>query len=217
MTNDYYINQLTVIIDEADSVSDRHKIPNINVTTTAELVCIYSKAKSIVSRITGTKSEFYGDISKAGSIENSIHWTLKLNRISGILRALRSDIENGYLKSISEIIQSEIFSDYLEMAAYLTSEGYKDAAAVIAGSTLEAHLKELAKSNSIELTLNDKPKKASLLNDELAKAGVYSASYQKQIVAWLAIRNDAAHGTYQAYSLEQVKLMTQGVRQFMLK
>ena len=103
------------------------------------------------------------------------------------------------------------------MAAYLTSEGYKDAAAVIAGSTLEAHLKELAKSNSIELTLNDKPKKASLLNDELAKAGVYSASYQKQIVAWLAIGNDAAHGNYQAYSLEQVKLMTQGVRQFMLK
>jgi len=177
---------------------------------------IFSRSKTVIVRIAGIDSEYYKEalnsINHRGTYDAP-----RIIKLHGVLRALKTDIEKGYLKTAHEIIQSEIFSDYIDMAEYLLSEGYKDAAAVIAGSTLEAHLKELAKSNNIDLILNQKQKKASSLNDDLTKAGVYSSAYQKQITAWLGIRNDAAHGNYSKYTAGQVDLMIQGIRLFTLK
>jgi hypothetical protein len=107
------------------------------------------------------------------------------------------------------------------MADHLLNEGYKDPAAVLTGSTLEAHIKELCKTSNIELeTKNSKgnliPKKADVLNSDLTKAGIYNGLLQKQITAWLAIRNSSAHGQYGDYKIDEVKLMLIGVRQFML-
>ena len=114
-----------------------------------------------------------------------------------------------------------MFSDYLEMAEYLLNEGYKDAAAVLIGSTLEVHLRELCISNNIDIeTTNNKgkiiPKKADEMNSDLAKSKVYSASYKKHVTAWLGIRNSAAHGKYSEYTKEEISLMLQGIRQFIL-
>ena len=39
---------------------------------------------------------------------------------------------------------TRLFADFLEMASELQRKGFKDAAAVIAGSTLEEHLRKLA-------------------------------------------------------------------------
>jgi hypothetical protein len=216
MNNDYFIKQLSEVIDEAEAISKRYEDPYKTIGT-AELVAVYSKAKSVVARISEVNSEFYKDIHKFATIDGTGHPNLKLNRIVGILKALKSDIEKDYLKTIHQIIQSEVFSEYIDMAEHLLDQGYKDAAAIIAGSTLEAHIKELARTNSIDLLVNDKPKKASTLNDELTKAGIYSSPSQKQVTAWLAIRNDAAHGNYNNYNPQEVKLMIQGIRQFTLK
>ena len=141
--------------------------------------------------------------------------------IIGTVIALRSDLNNGYLKSISEIVQSEVFSDYLEMAEHLLQEGYKDPSAVLIGSTLEVHLRELCIANDVSIeTLNCKEKliakKADVMNADLAKLNAYSGAYQKLITAWLGYRNSAAHGKYSDYSAEEIKLMLQGVRQFIL-
>lgn len=38
----------------------------------------------------------------------------------------------------------------------------------------------------------------------------------KQITAWLDLRNNAAHGKYDKYSIEEVKLMIAGIRNFLL-
>jgi hypothetical protein len=54
------------------------------------------------------------------------------------------------------------------------------------------------------------------MNADLAKASVYSSAYQKQITAWLGLRNFAAHGKYSEYTKEEIALMLQGVRQFIL-
>ncbi len=99
--------------------------------------------------------------------------------IIGVVQALRDDIEAGYLQNLAELIYGEIFADFLEMAQYLSDSGYKDAAAVITGSTLESHLRKLCIKNSIpieETTPDGKVKflKADFLNSEMAKANVYS-------------------------------------------
>lgn len=58
------------------------------------------------------------------------------------------------------------------------------------------------------------PRKADTLNADLAKAGKYTKLDQKQITAWLDLRNKAAHGKYSEYTNEQVVLMLAGVRDF---
>jgi len=85
----------------------------------------------------------------------------------GVLESLRADVEMGYLRSQRELLHGELFGDFLEMAQHLLDEGYKDAAAVIAGSTLEAHLRQpCVKSGvSVEFESNSSvtPKKAERL------------------------------------------------------
>jgi len=105
------------------------------------------------------------------------------------------------------------------MADHLLSEKYKDAAAVMIGSVLEEHLRQLCAKTAIEVsvTKNGKslPKKADLLNAELAAISVYNKLDQKQITAWLDLRNKAAHGHHSEYDAEQVQGMLSGVTNFM--
>ncbi len=133
----------------------------------------------------------------------------------GMLLALRSDYECGYLQSVVELVHADVFADFLEMAAYLLEQNYKDPSAVIVGSVLEEHLRKLCNKQGIAATKPDgTPKKADTLNSELTAAGAYSKLDQKNVTAWLDLRNKAAHGHYTEYTQEQVALTLQGVRDF---
>ena len=111
--------------------------------------------------------------------------------------------------------------DSLEMAQHLLNEGYKDPAAVMAGSVLEEHLRQLCQKHGIptEATRQGRPqpKKADALNADLAKKEVYNRLDQKNVTAWLDLRNKAAHGKYQEYTEEQVALMLQSLSDFMVR
>ncbi len=101
------------------------------------------------------------------------------------------------------------------------NKGYKDAAAVIAGSTLESHLRKLCLRNSLDLFIQKKgkniPKKTNLLKDELFSSGVISKTNNKQLTVWLDIRNNSAHGHYDEYSSQEVDYLIQGIRNFIEK
>jgi hypothetical protein len=146
----------------------------------------------------------------------------KIYSALAILRALRNDINSGYLRDVGELISSDLFSDFLEMAEHLLEEGYKDPAAVIVGSVLEEHIRKLCAKNSLPIDATDskgatKPKKADSLNSDLAAAGVYGKLDQKNVTAWLDLRNKAAHGQYADYSKSQVELLLQSVRDFITR
>lgn len=51
----------------------------------------------------------------------------------GILKAVKTEMEGGWVFTAKDIVSAEIFADFLEMSQYLLSEGYKDAAAVMIG------------------------------------------------------------------------------------
>ncbi|MFZ0592306.1 MAG: hypothetical protein WAM39_17735, partial [Bryobacteraceae bacterium] len=98
-----------------------------------------------------------------------------------------------------ELVHADVFSDFLEMADHLLEQGYKDAAAVIVGSVLEEHLRKLCQKHGLGTTINSgAPKKADLINADLAGAMVYPKLDQKNVTAWLDVRNKAAHGKYQS-------------------
>lgn len=135
----------------------------------------------------------------------------------GILNALRSDYISGYLKSVEELLHAEVFGDFLDMAAYLLDEGYKDAAAVLAGGVLEGHIRNLARRAGLDVTTDGRTTKASTLNDALAKANVYTGLDHKNVTAWLGLRNKAAHGEYDSYTSDQVSLLIQSLRDFLIR
>ena len=139
----------------------------------------------------------------------------------GILSAAREELAGGWLTTTKGLVSAEIFSDFLEMAQHLLDEGYKDPAAVMAGSVLEEHLRQLCQKHGIptEATRQGRPqpKKADALNADLAKKEVYNRLDQKNVTAWLDLRNKAAHGKYQEYTKEQVALMLQSLSDFMAR
>lgn len=134
--------------------------------------------------------------------------------LEGIVRSLKIAYESGYLYQVQELIHADLFSDFLEMGEFLLKEGYKDPAAVIIGGVLEEHLRKLCIKNSIQIESSGKPKKAGLMNQELAKSGVYNVLEQKTVTAWLDLRNKAAHGRYDEYTIDHVQLMHGGIRDF---
>ncbi len=144
-----------------------------------------------------------------------------VNAGKGILTSIKVEIENGWIYTIKGLISAEIFSDFLEMAEHLLFEKYEHPAAVMIGSVLEEHLKQLCEKNGIAISeIKDGKtllKKADLLNSNLAGHRIYNKLDQKSITAWLDLRNKAAHGKYSEYNIQQVKLMLQGVTDFMIR
>jgi hypothetical protein len=180
---------------------------------------IITRSKTAVEKIAGANSHYTRDI--VAIADESFHTSFKAELIVGILTALKGDIQDGYLANISELVRGETFNSYLEMAEHLFAEGYKDAAAVIAGSTLEAHLRQLCVKHGIDTTAitsdgKVRAKKASQLNQDLGKA-IYSSFDQKQINAWQDLRNDAAHGNYGSYSDKQVEQFIDWLSDFIAK
>lgn len=135
-----------------------------------------------------------------------------------ILKRIKSEIINGWFYSYKGIISAEIFSDFLEMAYHLLENKYHDASAVMIGSVLEEHLRQLCIKNEIETTFDKDgdiiPKKADRLNSDLTSKEIYNKLDQKNITAWLDLRNKAAHGKYTEYTIEQVRNMYSGVSEF---
>lgn len=184
-----------------------------------DIQSLITQANALVQRIASTNSEYYKQIKTI--MDRKMLEGNRLRMIAGVVAALSRDFTLGYTKSLSEMIRGDVFSDYIEMAEYLLKENYKDPAAVIAGSTLEVHLRNLCDSYGINTTVDStrgkNPKKATVMNSDLSKANAYDKNTQKQIEAWLGIRNSAAHGKYSEYTSETVKLFLQGLRHFIEK
>ena len=83
---------------------------------------------------------------------------------------------------------------------------------------LEEHLRNLSTKNGVDTkTAEGKPRKADTINADLKKAGAYGKNEQKQVTAWLGIRNSAAHAKYDEFEDAQVSLMISGLRDFIAK
>lgn len=208
LVSEYYEFRRRSKYDDASDVISNTKVREMK-----------TRAMAAIERVGWRKSVYYEQAQSI--IAETDHDYIHLYKLIGVLESLSADIKAGYLQSVAELIHGEIFGDFLEMAEYLAKAGYKDAAAVIAGSTLESHLRQLCLKSGIatETTTKSgvKPKKAELMNSELAGAGIYTKLDQKNVTAWLGLRNDAAHGNYGSYSNEQVSLMIPSIRDFLTR
>jgi len=211
-----YLAHLNSIIETYNNAEDDY-----GTVSNQDSIRIITRARSLVHQIVEKDSPYVQEVdswAESPATSSSFNATI----IVGILMGLRDELTVGALNSVPELIRGELFENFLEMAEYLSDEGYKDPAAVIAGSSLEVHLRCLAKKYGIEIEIivsgsTPRYKKAETLNQELYKAIVYSPFDQKQITAWLDLRNNAAHGNYSNYSSNQVAQFIEWVKDFISK
>jgi hypothetical protein len=136
-------------------------------------------------------------------------------RLSHALAQLREDYEKGYTRHFEELINASVFSDFLEMSQYLFDENFEIAAAVIAGSVLEEHLRKLAAKHGIALTsAKGRPRSVDELGIDLVKASAFAETRRKIIVGWYGQRTAAAHGNYGDVERDEVGRMIPGIREF---
>lgn len=180
-----------------------------------EVTSFNSSCVAFIQRAVGSENAYYKQALEVVGKNSGISWNNNIPRLYGVAQSVKRDIEHGYLTRTRELISAELFSDFIEMADHLLNEDYKDAAAVLLGGVLETHLKKLTEANSIDLFINTKPKRAEKLNEELGKS-VYSLLEQKQVTAWLDLRNKAAHAEYDSYDKAKVDLLSQGLKNFIM-
>ena len=208
--------QLETIISEYEAARAKSIHDDASdVLSNVDVRDLQTRCLAAIERAAGKQSVYY---ERTAAIEqtNNHAWGYLAEQV-GVAKSLLTDIKNGYLKSLEEIIHGGVFGDFLEMAKHLVDSGYKDAAAVIAGSTLEVHLKQLCAKYDVPITVGTTLKKADVINAELVKAGAYSKLDQKNVTAWLGLRNNAAHGNYAAYDKSQVDLLISSIRDFVTR
>jgi hypothetical protein len=171
---------------------------------------------ALLEDIFGTDNRFYVDfLSYTSNVRN----VYGFDQAAAVVKVVEELINREWLESTKGLLAAEVFADFLEMSQHLWEERYKDAAAVIAGSSLEAHLKRLSVKANVPLTMMEakgvvQARKADTLNADLVKAGVYDKNEQKQVTAWLGVRNEAAHGNYANVNIDIVGQMITGIRLF---
>lgn len=184
-----------------------------------ELNSIAARGGWLLTRLYGADSHYYRtfqsitQVPHFSAMHSNCH--IHVSELVGILKAVEHDIESGLLSDFRNVIQAEVFADFLGMAEHLLMEDYKDAAAVLLGAVLENSLRKMAESNRLEL-VNAKGKSLTIgpLNVALAKNGVYNALVQKQVTSWANLRNDAAHAHFSKYDRDQVKQMLLFLQKF---
>ncbi len=174
---------------------------------------IITRLAATIDRLSPPRSQ-YRENAKAALKRYGPRNACNIPILAGVLKALRSDYEGGHLQRVEELVQADLFADFLEMAEHLLGQGFKDPAAVLIGGVLEEQLRKLGLKIGVSITSGGRPKKADALNADLANAGAYNKLDQKSVTAWLDLRNKAAHGRYDQYTPEQVAVFLQGVQDF---
>ena len=216
MNKEEVVRQIDVHLDLWRQARGRSKYDDLSDLTDAETNAILTRLAAAIDRLAPDGSRYQKNAHAAlAKYGESNSYNIQL--LVGILEALRADYEAEYLSSVQELIHAEIFGDFLEMARYLLREGYKDPAAVLTGGVLEEHLRKLCMKHGIATSTSGHPKGSDAMNADLANAGAVSKLDQKNVTAWLDLRNKSAHGKYSEYTSPQVELFVQGVQDFLTR
>ncbi|GAH23477.1 unnamed protein product [marine sediment metagenome] len=169
----------------------------------------YSSTRNLIGKACGGHGPHYKQMEDAHALAKG--YTHRLPECLGVLESAYEDFKLGLLEDTKALITAEVFTDFIEQAEYLLDEGYKLPAAVLMRGVLEDSLRTLCKKAKISLT--DKPK-LNWMNSELVKEGIYNKNVHKQITAWAAIGNSAAHMKINEFSDIDVKNMISGIINF---
>ncbi|MDZ7919854.1 DUF4145 domain-containing protein [Rhodoferax sp.] len=167
-----------------------------------------AKARNLLSGACGKESEHFLAFVEEEKPKAYLHNDYTTKRVKAVFLAAKEDFEGGYLASVRQLVQAELFSSELEQAKELQTSGFYMAAAVVAGVVLETTLRDLCSQMGLPIAKLDK------MNADLAKAGRYNLLVQKRITALAGLRNSAAHGNASEFTKDDVSSMISEVERF---
>jgi len=209
------VQQLEQVLNRYKEASSGYGA-DLNYRPEAVQMEVYTSLVAAIERLAPTGTYYYTSL-QAAVKKYGFNSKAAIPTFVGIAEALKTAYEADYLNEVEELIRADLFADFLDMCEYLLEEGYKDPSAVIIGGVLEEHLRKLCLKNSIATKTNNRFKKADAMNADLAKSNVYNRLDQKNITAWLDLRNKAAHGEYKEYTDDQVNVALLGIRDFIAR
>jgi hypothetical protein len=218
-----YASRLQELIDEGKEIENLVKkrdtprnpgfivmVPSFpDVEDEAVLNAWLTKVENIVEIIFGSTSTQFRRLEELTN-KGITFGKSRIESIRGLLIGSLDDLNNGFLIGQEFLIASEILDSVIEEAKELLNVGYKDPAAVLGRVVMEDSLKRLARQEGIDDTL-----KASKINDELKKIGIYNLPQSRLIQACLDIGNYAAHGQFEEYSKEDVRNQIDDIERFL--
>jgi hypothetical protein len=212
-SKDEILTRLDALIQKADNVLRTHKPnpPNVIGFPTLDFEAFSEWQTQSIAYLSNLLGSDHIYVQKfKDEVKNA--YTSHVATGKGILKGVREDIEGGYLKRIEALLSADIFSDFLEMAEYLLKQGYKDPAASLIGAVLEDGLQRICSNQGITVKLKED---ISSLNKKLADNDVYNRLTQKKLQVWNDVRNNADHGNFDEYGIDDVKDMLKGVQDFL--
>ena len=102
---------------------------------------------SLILKIYDKSHPFYKELERI----QEYYYPSAAKGLLSILISISEEVNGGWLFTTKGLVSSEIFADFIEMAEHLLNENYKDPAAVMIGSVLEEHLRQLCIKNNIEI------------------------------------------------------------------
>jgi len=170
------------------------------------------EVRNLIKKVCGNNSEHYKEFIEVPKKSNYDYPFIMFPIYYGILKGVYNDFKEGLLIDIKHKIRAELVDDFLEQAKLLLDDGYRHAAASLAGAVLEDTLRKLCDANSISY-----PEKTKIdtLNIELVKKGIYNKITQKLITAYADIRNNADHGYFNKIKQGDVSDMINWIYKFL--
>jgi len=168
-----------------------------------------TNVENLLSRIMGNNSVHYKNFVRI--LSKPLTYIPVFNAL-GVLEAAKDDYKNEHMYNIRQLVEAEVFDDFLEQADHLLKSGYYQPAAVVCGCVLEDGMRKLCERNGIEI--GTKPK-LDKMNADLAKAGIYTKLTLKKITHLADLRNKAAHGQWEQFKKKDVEEMLSSVRRIM--
>lgn len=174
----------------------------------AEVTRWRTGAEQLLIQLLGRNNPYYERF--AGIIkQNPSGYYEYVDSCLGIIEAVQRDLQSGRLRSFRRMVEAEVFADFITMADHILENGYYGAAAALMGGVLESGLRDIAQSRDVPFGASGD---LAGLNARLAQAGVYNAVRQKEVQYFIDIRNKAAHGEFDQFSVDDVKKLIAGVR-----
>lgn len=138
--------------------------------------------------------------------------------LHGLIGALKRELAAGLFGTIRETERADVLADLLQLAAGLLADQRKDAAAVLLGSVLVTHLRNIGVRNGLlpaeSHNAGEAPYEAlKILNAELA-AVAYGKLAQQGVDDGLKLWHDATHAAAGSYTVQKVALFADWLRVF---
>jgi hypothetical protein len=184
----------------------------------AERATMITRAETVIDRYSDTSSVHRRAMNDWLDENGRFDWET-LPTFQGILRALRDDYQSGYAIRVEDLVHRDTFDNFIDMADYLVSEGYSDQGLITATGVLEQRLRSMAATHSVPIKgPKGEYRPASAINQDLHSAGAYRGKAELHLVnAWLAMRNEPAHGNFDKVHMGQASKVIREIRDFLAR